>query len=704
MRTLVRIALGLVVLAVVGVIALWLALPSIVEAADLRGRFDAVARETIGRSLDYGEVELGILPPRLEVSDLVLGGATPEAEPAVQASRAALALAWRPLFSGEAVVDALVIEGATLRMLRTEDGIDLLAAAVPAAPAAAGEQEADAPPISLNRVSLRGSRIVFDDRVAAPPVVWELANVRLDATGGGGAAPVDFELDAALSSGGRLSGDGRVRLGGAAEASLRLEEFSFAPLASYIEALDRASGEGSVELDVTSEPDGAVELELAASSDALEAVSGETKAVGAVGLTAQLRVEQGVIEGPYTVDLQGATLDLAGGAVHKEPGEPGSLRGHVRIDDAGTTSDYHLQLRNLGADGSLRTEPGLRIELEAPAFALDGWETTVPALADYAPRGELVIERLVYAGAPQQLVGTVELRRVIVGQGEDRPPLEVSGFVDAKGKNVVLREMFATAGASRFGVDGGVTDLFGTRDLNVQLRTPEPIESNNVFSLVDALRDAIFGALALDVDLALPLAGPAAERAALERLRGDVEFQIGGDEAGGRLRGVSLLRQVFDRFGSLGYAALIALPAKRGKSLDEYYSEQFQVAAGSFVVADGMARTSDLHFVHEKYRTNLRGGIRLTDLKLDMTGEIVIGSEIDAALAGAATGRQRTIPLARVAGTVTDPKIKLRDEDVATFVAHYALGPESKLGKKIDKTLGAGASDLLREVLRGGQR
>lgn len=701
MRTLARVALGLVALGLAGLVVLTLALPAIVDGAELRTRLDRATRDTIGRSLEYGELEIGILPPRIEVSDIVVGGATPGAAPALRAGRAAFALAWRPLLRGDAVVDSLVIDGAELRMLRTSEGLDLLAAALPAATAAPAAADS---PISLRRISLRGSRIVFDDRVAAPPVVWALENVRLDATGEPTSAPVDFALAAQLASGGALRIEGRAALAGESKAVIELADFSFAPLASYLEALDRAAGAGSLEIDLVRVPDGAIELAARASSEALDAASGGTTASGAVDVTAQLRFQDGVLEGPYTVELTGATLDIADGAVHKAAGEPGRLEGRVRIDAAGTTSEFHLQLRNLGAEARLRSAPSLRVELAVPEFALEGWEETVPALAGYAPSGELVVDRLVYTDEPAQLRGSVELRRTVVAGGDGVVPIEIVGFVDATGTDLVLRQMFATTGSARFRLEGGISDLFGARDLSVRLSTPEPIESNSVFSLIDGLRDAVFGAFELELDAGLSLADAAARRPALERLSGELFFQIGGDQAGGRLRGVSLLRQVFDRFGPLGHAALLALPAQRGRTLDEYYSEEFRVAGGRFRIDGGEARTDDLYIVHEKYRANLRGAVRLADWALDLRGEIVIGSELDAALSGAPTGRERTIPLARVGGTLTDPTIALRDEDVSRFVAQYALRSDGKLGRKIDEALGAGASDLLREVLGGGGR
>ena len=696
--------MGLVVLGVGGLVALALALPAIVDGAGLRTRLDRVTRDTIGRSLQYGELEVGILPPRVEVSDLVVGGSTPGAAPALRAGRAALALAWRPLLRGDAVVDVLVIDGAELRVLRTSEGLDLLAAGLPVAPLANADPAAADSPIALRRVSLRGSRIVFDDRVAAPPVVWALEEVRLDATGGGMSAPVDFVLAAELASGGALRIEGRADLAGESEAVVELADFSFAPIASYLEVLDRAAGAGSVEIDLVRVPDGAIELAARASSKALDAASGGATASGAVDATVELRIQDGVLEGPYSVELTGATLDAADGAVHKAAGEPGRLEGRVRIDAAGTTSEFHLQLRNLGADAKLRTAPSLRLELAVPGFEIEGWEDTVPVLAGHAASGELSVDRLVYTAEPAELRGSAELRRTVVAPGDGGLPIAIAGFVDATGTDLALREMFATTGSARFRLEGGVSDLFGAPDLAVRLSTPERIESNSVFSLIDGLRDTVFGAFELEFDAGLPLAGSAAERPALERLVGELYFQIGGDASGGRLQGVSLLRQVFDGFGPLGQAALLALPVKRGRSLDEYYSEEFRVAGGRFRIDGGEARTDDLHIVHEKYRANLRGAVRLADWALDLRGEIVIGSELDAELSGEPIGHERTIPLARIGGTLADPTIALRDEDVSRFVALYALRGDSKIGRKIDKALGTGASDLLGELLGGGRR
>lgn len=707
MKWLVRGVAALVVLLVLALGGLWLALPSIVEAADLRGRLDAAAREAIGRGVDFEGVEIGLLPPRLKISDLEVSGLAASDPPALRAGEAALVLAWRPLLSGRAEIDALVIERAELRMVRTAEGIDLLAAAVPAAPAAAAEPEASGAAIGIHRVSLRDSRIVFDDRAVAPNVVWDLGHVSLDATGAGLGEPVDFTLSARLASGGDLEGGGRFVPAGETYANLAVAALALDHARPYVDALDRLSGAADVTLGVRSPADGATGVELAVRSDAVSLASGDTTVEGAVVIRSTLALAEATT-GSFSVDLTEATLDAAGGAVHKRTGEVGSYEGDLLIEDGGVTIPRsHLQLRNLGAAIQLRTAPALRVELAAPAFVLDGWETVIPALADSAPTGELEIERLVYSGEPESLVGLAALRRVVVQQGEGSPPLVVDGFVDATGNAIAVRDMFASVGAARLAVSGGVEDLFGTQDVTVRLDTPEVIESNDVFSLVDSLRDAVFGALAIEVDLGLPLAGPRAERPALERLAGTVSFQIGGDEAGGRIKGVSMLQRVFDRFGALGYAAMFALPSKRGKSMDDYYSEKFELLGGSFVVEDGVARTEDLRLVHATYKGNLRGSMRLDDLALDLRGEISIGPELDMALSGKSSGAWRTIPIAKIGGTLTDPSVKLDQQQAARFVAGYALQATKtgkKIGKKLDEALGTGASDLLQDILGGAAK
>jgi len=70
-----------------GVLAV--ALPSWVESAGFRDAFDAFARERLGRTVSYGDVRVGVLPPRVDVEALEVGAIDDAAPPAITARRRA---------------------------------------------------------------------------------------------------------------------------------------------------------------------------------------------------------------------------------------------------------------------------------------------------------------------------------------------------------------------------------------------------------------------------------------------------------------------------------------------------------------------------------------------------------------------------------------------------------------------------------------
>ena len=709
MSVAVRIALAGLAVVVAFVMGLAMFLPSWVEGAGFRGEFERFAQENLGRTIDYGAVEVRFLPPRLEVANLEIGGSDATLPPAIAARSVAFELSWLALLRGRAVVDELVIDAATLRMVRTDGGIDLLAAALPASPAAASARDS-AVPVSLERVSVRDATVVFDDRVAVPPVVWELIETDIVAAASPSGGAIDFDLAGVLEGSSSVNVTGSASLEGSIAAEVSIQAVDAELLRSYAGAESAISGKLDMGAKlVRASAEAPLEVDLSVSSVQIEAVVEELSVSGPLGLAATLELEGETWSGPVRLDLNEAALDYAAGTLLKPAGIPGMLTGKlVHRAGSGTQGEYQLTLRNAVASGAIEAGPRLRVELDVPPFELTGWGEMIPALAEMDPTGTLGFEGVVFHGDPSDLAGSLALADVLI-QPEGVPALLVKGYLDALGNKLVPRDLSATAGTAKFVVEGEISDLFdeGTgRSLALHLVTPDPVESNDVFSLLEPMRDAVHGALVLDADILLPLGVHWNERPASERLVGDVHFQIGGDEAGGRVRGVSLLQKAFDRFGALGHAALLALPARRGKSMDEYYSEDFHVAHATFRIENGAARTQDFEVVHAKYTTRLRGGLRLSDLALDMRGEVVIGEELDAALAGTDSGRERIIPLARVGGTALDPTVSLRSEDIAAFTSRYALGSNSKLGKKIDKALGAGASELLRSVLdaAGGKR
>ena len=136
MRLAGRVALGLVGLALVGSLALVVSLPRLVELSGVRERLVDWTQTRFGRNVSYEAFSVGFFPPRIEVTDLVVGAALDAGAPAFRAPSTSLALAWRRLLTGSVEIDSVVIDGADLRIVRTAEGVDWLAAGVPALPAA----------------------------------------------------------------------------------------------------------------------------------------------------------------------------------------------------------------------------------------------------------------------------------------------------------------------------------------------------------------------------------------------------------------------------------------------------------------------------------------------------------------------------------------------------------------------------------------
>ncbi len=76
MRLAIRLAGILVVLVVMALIALAVALPRLVRSDAARGRIEEAAREATGREIRYGELDFGLLPPRLVVREPEVKGAS----------------------------------------------------------------------------------------------------------------------------------------------------------------------------------------------------------------------------------------------------------------------------------------------------------------------------------------------------------------------------------------------------------------------------------------------------------------------------------------------------------------------------------------------------------------------------------------------------------------------------------------------------
>lgn len=104
MKWLLRILAALVSLVVAVAIAAVLALPSLIESAEVRSRIEGAAYQTTGRALHYDTLEVGLLPPSLRVLGPRLSGERPDDPALLEAREVSLRVALLPLLDRKSVV------------------------------------------------------------------------------------------------------------------------------------------------------------------------------------------------------------------------------------------------------------------------------------------------------------------------------------------------------------------------------------------------------------------------------------------------------------------------------------------------------------------------------------------------------------------------------------------------------------------------
>ncbi len=292
-----RIAVGLLVVAAILVASLAWLLPRLVETDEFREAIAERAARALGGSPEWTSLELGLFPPRLVLEDPALirpadagpvdATRSPLAGPELRADSLDLRLSPLALLSRRVQIDSLVVQGASIRIVRTAAGLLL-----PVAPGRAtgggesgraaggrgdagrlrGEEAAgvgrDAGrsganfDLAIERLVLSDSRLVVVDETRSPTSVVALAELGLEATGEGLENPLALTFAARLAAAenaasvlaapaaldpiGRVRGRGSVDLftagagavdgtgGPAFDLQIELEDVLLRPLAAYL--------------------------------------------------------------------------------------------------------------------------------------------------------------------------------------------------------------------------------------------------------------------------------------------------------------------------------------------------------------------------------------------------------------------------------------------------------------------------------------
>jgi hypothetical protein len=703
MRILLRIAAVVAVVLVVALIALALLLPNVLASDAVRGQIQAAADGVLGREVRYAALDFGLFPPSLQAVDVAIAGASAESPPLIEAERVALRVALLPLLTRTVVLDSLVVHGAAAHLVRTEDGIQLprpppaqsppAARAEPSAAAAAeGAFAVDLAPAGFE---LRDATVVLEDRSVTPPVIWEARNVALHARGAALDGPVDFDLSLDLASGGRIAAAGSATLAGEIDVQVELDAVGVAPVRPYLdpgsELAGTASGTvvvrgpaadlASVRVDIALE-DGHVQLE-------------DVTLRGHVEIEADV---QGALAAPRgTFDIDATAAEIRYGEMFKKPpGDAATVKGNIVTESDGTpgVDDVHLKIRNFKASARVSTGRRIRVVATAPPFDLDGWEVLILALAGYQLTGLVRIDELEVMTSPLEVRGSLHLDGV-TAVIPDRGPVRIDGALVGAGDVIDTVGLAIGAADEVIAVDGSIREL----DREVRYRVhvgAAAADTNRLVSTFTSKRDFVYGLLTLEGDVHGTVAG---ERPPLEALAGSVRIDIGK----GRLRGVSMLQLAFDRLRVLGSVAQVATRLFTGSDLERFYGDDFREIRGTFDFQGGVARTDDFRIVYRDYTVDLRGTIRLRDLGIDMTGRITIGESIGAALGRRdRAGPLDTIQLARVTGTLDEPRLELDHAAAILFVTRYGVGSgvEKLIGREAEKGV-----EILKDIgILGGSR
>ncbi len=708
MKLLLRLGIALVVLAMLGLVLLAVLLPRFARSEAVRARIQSAARSALGRDLEYRELDVALLPPSLLVEEPRLSGERPGEPALLEAERIALRLALLPLLARSVVVDSLVVDAASVRLVRTADGVALPRPAEPSAAAPAPESAAAggggaSVSLAVRAFALRDAELVLEDRTVDPPMTWVLRDVEVTARGTALDRPVEIEASAELGSGGAAALRGTATLAGELDLELALDALALGPLRPYVGAGGAIDGllAGSVRVQGPAASPDRISADLAIRQARF--ALGDIAVAGAIEARADLADALRAPGGSFDLDASDAELRY-GGAFTKPARVPATLTGRIVTDARGGLGIDELKLRVPGveANGRVRLGPPLVVEIDSASAELDGAESFVDALAAAPPKGRVRAEKLRFASEPRALVGVIHFDDLALTPRNLHTPITVRGALVAEGAHLRSRDLSLVAGGQRLTVDLRLLDLFGKLRYEIEAAA-DAADTNALVTAFAGKPDTLYGPLSLRgsfrgvVDPELPF---------LDALTGAVQFDI----EKGRLVGTSLLQATFSKLGALGTLGALSIQAGRlfsGDHVEKYYRDEFERIHGRLRVNGPVAVAEPLSLLYSAYGAELTGTLHLTDLSLDMVGRLTLFETLDASIArevGAEGYRpsRRSIPLAAVRGTLDAPKVQLAGNSGVEFATAYAKSLYGGTLKGIlDKELGQGAGQAIGGALEG---
>lgn len=548
------------------------------------------------------------------------------------------------------------------------------------------------------------SRLKGDLRIAAARYANGSIDMGADADltlGMEGRGPIRIDADLRLADGGQLDLDGTSTIEGLLDLRAKIVSLDLAIMKPFLpepkmELGGLATGKARLVGSVRS-PE-FIELDVHVESGLLRVPDYEV--VGPFDV--DLRIDaplSGRPRGRINADLTAASLDYQG-VFKKRAGMRADMTTKFSPADSGEIRfESRIKFRDLDEillQGSIGESTSIAIS--APRFNLKGWSEVFRALEPYSPDGIVSLDAFgidSFAGSPSRFRGRVLFEGLALTI-PDVGRAKIHGSMLGVGTKIRTEDLRLILGGTTLGIEGAFEDPLESMLFDVAVQSLGAAEANDLFSALSSAPDTVFG----DLEIAGNLSGAVGSDSDLfSSLKGALQVSV-GKVGGGRLRGVSILQTVLDQLPILGGAARLSQPFRAGKSVDDYFTEEFEVIDGNFAIGDGKLDAKTLRLVYEGYEVNLTGPVLLPSLEIDMTGELLLKADLVSALGGllgASIGDRKPvrIPLARVTDTLAKPKITMTSKTLAavpklifksTGLDTLTLG----VGRALGRALGGG--------------
>jgi hypothetical protein len=714
MRLVTRLILMLVAFVALCLISLVVFLPRIVATDQVRSAIEQASNEALGRPLQYGDLSVGILPPRIELSSPRIAGTSATAKPLFSAERIDLRIALLPLLRWIVLIDSLEIDGMEIEVIRTADGFEL--PIPPPAPAGTDDRtpdaESDGVAMAIRSLRVTNGRVSIMDRSVSPPATIGLEAIEVAVQGVDPALPFEFEGESRLTTGGEVTFRGRSSLDGVLDLSIQLKDLVLAPFGAYAGQDVELDGTASGELVVKGPSAAPDSMTLALALELARGRSGAAVIEGPIAIGAELRGDLARPTGSFSIDATEARL-FSSDSFDKPRGVVALCSGKFATDSAGAlgVTLEKLALSSMLARGRIDLGDKTVITLDADPFPFEELRKLSPFTEGTEVNGVAAIRGFRVQVEPLSLKGEIVVENARFGLASGGG-VEFKGRMVGKGNGVDWVDFDLATGGQHIGLSGKARDLQGRAPFSFQLASVGVVDANALLTGLDpSLGDTLYGPMTISGDVSGVGVPGTKERDIIDLLDGriaiDIGKTVGNKDKGGRFVGFSALGSVLKGLEEVGEMAQITTILLGGNppDLSAYTKADFDNLAARLRVHDGVLESDSLRIEYPQYSVDLRGTIAISTLALDMNGELRLGSQLAAALGARSTDGQIVVPVAQVGGTLEEPKIEISKAGIASLSAQLLSNNANvKTTLESAEKIAPGSGRLLEKALEGVMR